>query len=226
MAIVLTAVVQVAPLVAQSVAGKPAWESLLDAPVPQDSLPNISVLSIPVAPAPAVPRDPGQGHTHPGPVFAYILQGRIENQVEPDPPHIYAAGDFFQELPMHVHRFLRNLSTTEPAKVIVFQEGADNLKAAPGIRTLIEEPLPSTTNREVHLLRLTLSAGAVSDGRAHSGPAFVYVVDGEIEILGITHGPGDVFPEPADPKGLTYRNPSNSDPAKLLVYCVSEKSGR
>lgn len=222
-AIVLTAAIRVVPLAAQSVPGKPAWESLMRAPVPEESLPNISVVSIPVGPAPAVPRDPGPGHTHPGPVFAYILQGTIENQVEPDPPYIYAAGDYFQEVPMHVHRFLRNLSTTEPAKLIIFQEGSDNRKAAPGIKTLIEEPLPSTANQEVILLRLTLPAGTLSEGREHSGPAFVYVVDGRIEISGTTHAAGDLFLEPAYPKGITYRNGSDSDPATLLVYHVSEK---
>jgi quercetin dioxygenase-like cupin family protein len=226
MAIVLTAAVQVVPLAAQSAPAKPAWESLMRAPVPEGSLANISVVSIPVAPAPSVPRDPGPGHTHPGPVFAYILQGKIENQVEPDPPYIYAAGDYFQEVPMHVHRFLRNLSATEPAKLIIFQEGADNSKAAPGIKMLIEEPLPSTTNQEVILLRLTLPAGTVSEGREHSGPAFVYVVDGKIETSGTAHAAGDLFLDPANPKGLTYKNASNSDPAKLLVYYVSEKRGQ
>ena len=195
-------------------------------PVTEESLPNISVVSIPVGPAPSVPRDPGPGHTHPGPVFAYILQGKIENQVEPDPPHVYSAGDYFQEVPMHVHRFLRNLSATEPAKLIIFQGGADNSKAAPGIETLIEEPLPSTANQEVILLRLTLPAGTISEGSKHSGPAFVYIVDGKIETSGTAHAVGDLFLEAANPKRLTYKNVSKSNPAKLLVDYVSEKRGR
>jgi quercetin dioxygenase-like cupin family protein len=60
-------------------------------------------------------------HEHPGPVFAYILEGNIENQVEPEAPKKYAAGDVFYEPTMHVHRMLRNLSDTQPAKVLVFQ---------------------------------------------------------------------------------------------------------
>ncbi|MBZ5694897.1 MAG: cupin domain-containing protein [Acidobacteriia bacterium] len=61
------------------------------------------------------------GHQHSGPVFAYILEGTIENQVEPDPPKTYAAGDVFFEPTMHVHRMLRNLSETQPARILVFQ---------------------------------------------------------------------------------------------------------
>jgi hypothetical protein len=36
-------------------------------------------------------------HQHPGPIFAYILKGEIESQVDPDPPRIYRAGDVFYE---------------------------------------------------------------------------------------------------------------------------------
>lgn len=60
-------------------------------------------------------------HKHPGPVFAYILEGKIENQVDPDPPKTYAQGDFFYEPTMHVHRSLRNLSDTQTARILVFQ---------------------------------------------------------------------------------------------------------
>jgi quercetin dioxygenase-like cupin family protein len=208
---------------AQSATGKPMWETLMRAPVPEHSLPSISVVTIPVPPAPPVPREPGAGHTHPGPVFAYILQGEIENHVDPYGPQVYKPGGFFYEAPLHVHRFLRNLSTTEPAQVLIFQEGADKSKAAPGITTLLEEPLLSTTNQEVSLLRLTLPAGALSDAGAHSGKGVVYVVEGKIETAGTTRSTGDVFLESADRVGLTFRNASGSEPAKLLLYQVNEK---
>jgi Cupin domain len=60
-------------------------------------------------------------HEHPGPVFAYILEGNIENQVEPDALKTYGPGDVFYEPTMHVHRMLRNLSDTQPAKILIFQ---------------------------------------------------------------------------------------------------------
>ncbi|MEZ5402169.1 MAG: cupin domain-containing protein [Bryobacteraceae bacterium] len=67
---------------------------------------------------------PGQGlagaHRHPGPIFAYLLKGKVESQVDPDPPKVYRAGDVFYEPPMHAHRVYRNLSETEPADLLVF----------------------------------------------------------------------------------------------------------
>ena len=59
-------------------------------------------------------------HKHPGPVFAYVLEGRVENQVDPEEPKTYSAGDFWYEPALHVHRSFRNLSDTERARVLVF----------------------------------------------------------------------------------------------------------
>ena len=201
------------------------------APVAEDSLPNISVVSLPIPPAPATPREGGPGHTHLGPVFAYMLQGEIENQVEPDPSAFYKPGGFFYEAPGHVHRFLRNLSTTEGASLIVFQEGADMSKANPAIKLLLQVPLPATANREVSLFRLTLAGGALTEARAHSGPGIVYVLEGKIEISGTTdqpgiHSAGDLFVEPVSRAGLTFRNASSIEPVKLLWYQVNEKGER
>src|SRR5215469_16385096 len=142
-AILILAVIATGKLRAQPGAGTPGWEILMRAPISADFVPAISVRSIPVPPAPAVARGGGAGHTHAGPLFAYILQGEIESQVEPDPPRVYRRGGFFSEAPGHVHRFLRNLSTTEPAKVIVFQAG-DRAQPAPAIQLLMQAPLPTT----------------------------------------------------------------------------------
>ena len=55
-------------------------------------------------------------HSHKGPIFAYVLECDIENQIEPEPPKIFDPGDFFHERAMQVHRLLRNPSETEAAK--------------------------------------------------------------------------------------------------------------
>ncbi|MGH9343135.1 MAG: cupin domain-containing protein [Terriglobia bacterium] len=60
-------------------------------------------------------------HRHPGPVFAYILEGAVVSQVEPGPPITYEQGQAFYEPPMHVHRISRNASQTRPAKLLAFQ---------------------------------------------------------------------------------------------------------
>jgi len=54
-------------------------------------------------------------------VFAYMLERSVENQVDPDGPRTYKTGDCWYEPAMHVHRLLRNLSETQPAKILVFE---------------------------------------------------------------------------------------------------------
>jgi quercetin dioxygenase-like cupin family protein len=214
-------------LIAQPGIEKARWETLMRASLPEDCEPKISVFSLPVAPAPPVPRAVGTGHTHAGPVFAYIVKGEIENQVEPDPPLIYKPGQFFYETPGHVHRFLRNLSGSEPASLIIFEAGY-TAKAAPSIKLLLEEPFPSTANQEVRLLRLTLPPGALATDRTHSGPGVVYVLDGKVEVSGAEdqakiYGAGDLFDEVVYGIGLSFRNASAIEPAKLLLYQVVER---
>jgi quercetin dioxygenase-like cupin family protein len=74
------------------------------------------VVKITTVPGTIVP-----AHQHPGPIFAYLLKGEVESQVDPDEPKVYRAGDAFYEPPMQTHRLYRNLSKTEPAELIVFQ---------------------------------------------------------------------------------------------------------
>jgi quercetin dioxygenase-like cupin family protein len=99
----------------------PAVPPLIEEPLPAmpDSVASMLVLTVP-------PHNPSStrafpAHQHSGPVFAYILEGNIENQVEPEAPKTYAAGDVFYEPTMHVHRVLRNLSETQRARILIFQ---------------------------------------------------------------------------------------------------------
>jgi quercetin dioxygenase-like cupin family protein len=66
------------------------------------------------------PKHVSSPHKHSGPVFAYVLEGHVENQVDPEEPKKYSAGDSWYEPAMHVHRMFTNLSDTELAKVLVF----------------------------------------------------------------------------------------------------------
>ena len=80
------------------------------------------ILNLPPRPAPGHPVRPFPTHKHPGPVFAYVLEGSVENQVDPqEKPKAYKTGDYWYEPAMHVHRMLRNLSETKPARVLVFE---------------------------------------------------------------------------------------------------------
>lgn len=196
-------------------------KALMVEPLGNTADPKVTVLSLPVP----VERVAGP-HTHAGPVFAYIIQGDIENQVDPDPPKTYHAGDFFFEPQMHVHRLMRNLSKTDPAKLIVFQVG-DTGKAAPAIQTLLQEPA-EIANREGHLSILTAAPGGTAPAHKHPGPVFAYILKGEIENQVDPGDPkvyraGDVFYEPAMHVHRLFRNLSKTEPAELLIFQIAEK---
>ncbi len=95
-----------------------AIEKLMREPLAE--MPNAEVTVITLTVAPGGTSSP---HKHTGPVFAYLLEGEIENQVDPNPPRKYKAGQFFYEPPRHVHRSLRNLSGTRAAKLLIFEVG-------------------------------------------------------------------------------------------------------
>lgn len=92
--------------------------NLMSQPLMQMPNPEVRMLTLTLAPG-----STSQPHKHTGPVFAYILEGAIENQVDPGAPKTYNPGDCFYEPAMHVHRQMKNLSDTETAKVLVFEVG-------------------------------------------------------------------------------------------------------
>ena len=62
--------------------------------------------------------EPGKGsaaHRHPGPVFAYILEGEYEWGIKDQPVKRLKAGDTFYEPAMCLHRVSRNPGKSEDA---------------------------------------------------------------------------------------------------------------
>jgi quercetin dioxygenase-like cupin family protein len=51
-------------------------------------------------------------------VFAYVLSGEIESQVNEEPKRVYHAGESWYEMPGTIHRVSRIASTTAPAKLL------------------------------------------------------------------------------------------------------------
>ena len=58
-------------------------------------------------------------HFHPGPEFAYILEGSLTLEPEGQAPKIFKAGEAFHNPAKIVHD-AKNMSTTGPTKVLVF----------------------------------------------------------------------------------------------------------
>jgi quercetin dioxygenase-like cupin family protein len=64
----------------------------------------------------------GVKHFHPGPVFVYVLEGKLTIDTEGVGRQTISAGKLYQE-PIGSAMQTRNLSATEATKVIVFQVG-------------------------------------------------------------------------------------------------------
>jgi quercetin dioxygenase-like cupin family protein len=51
-------------------------------------------------------------------IFAYVLSGEIESQVNDEPKRVYRAGESWYETPGSIHRVSRNASAIAPAKLL------------------------------------------------------------------------------------------------------------
>ena len=83
-------------------------------------IPNIPGKSLVAVEVSYPPGGASQPHTHAKSAFiyAYVVSGAIESQVNDAPAHVYTAGQAFYEEPGAHHRISRNASKTEPAKLL------------------------------------------------------------------------------------------------------------
>jgi quercetin dioxygenase-like cupin family protein len=61
---------------------------------------------------------PSHTHAKSAFIFAYVLAGAIESQVNDEPRRVYRAGESWHETPGSGHRVSRNASETEPARLL------------------------------------------------------------------------------------------------------------
>ena len=70
---------------------------------------------------------PAHRHAKSAFIYAYVVSGEIESQVNDGPKRIYHAGESFFEEPGAVHRISRNASDSKPAKLLaVFVADSDD----------------------------------------------------------------------------------------------------
>lgn len=214
----------------------PTWDVLVRTPLAADADPVLSVNGL------TMPDDPVPEHSHPGQTIGYITAGEIENEVMPEPLAFFKPGGHFYEAPRQLHKVMRNVSA-EPARLLVFHAGRTGVPASllkplpsdpvklsfdPAALTQWQVPLPSTTNQELRLLKLTMPVGSRVEPAVHSGPGMIYVLEGSFSIVGpgvpkpITYTAGDLLPDPANRGGMMYRNLAGKDTATLLLYHVSD----
>ncbi|QOZ25217.1 MULTISPECIES: cupin domain-containing protein [Bradyrhizobium] len=81
------------------------------------NIPGKSLVSVEVTFPPGATSMPHH-HAKSAFLYVYILSGAIESQLEGEPARTYRAGDSFFEPPGAHHVLTRNVSATEPAKLL------------------------------------------------------------------------------------------------------------
>ncbi|WP_250502411.1 cupin domain-containing protein [Caballeronia sp. AZ7_KS35] len=86
----------------------------------QHAIPNVPGKSLTAVVVDYPPGAASPAHKHAGTAFiyAYVVSGEVESQVDDRPKRIYRAGESFFEEPGAVHRISRNASETKPAKLL------------------------------------------------------------------------------------------------------------
>jgi quercetin dioxygenase-like cupin family protein len=89
-------------------------------PVMRQAIPEAPGRNVLIATVAYAPGQASQAHQHPGSIFAYVLNGHVESQLEGSPAKTYGPGESWYEAPGAHHIVSRNASNTEPATLLVF----------------------------------------------------------------------------------------------------------
>lgn len=81
------------------------------------NIPGKSLVVVEVDYAPGA-ASPSHTHAKSAFIYAYVLSGEIESQVNDEAPRIYKAGESWHETPNARHQISRNASKTTPAKLL------------------------------------------------------------------------------------------------------------
>ena len=100
------------------------------------AIPNIPGKSLVALVVDYAPGGASRSHTHAKSAFiyAYVVSGAIESQVNDGPKRIYRAGESWYETPGAHHAVSRNASATEPAKqlAVFVVDTDDKILTIPG----------------------------------------------------------------------------------------------
>ncbi len=81
------------------------------------NIPGKSLVAVEVLYPPGAASAP-HSHAKSAFIYAYVVSGAIESQVDNEPARIYTAGQAFYEQPGAQHRISRNASKSVPAKLL------------------------------------------------------------------------------------------------------------
>jgi quercetin dioxygenase-like cupin family protein len=93
---------------------------------------------------------------------------------------------------------------------------------------LLQTPLAGAPGKEVHIIHVAAPPGYVGGRHMHTGPVFVYILEGKLTIQldgqePVVLGPGDVYQEPTDGKAMQAFNKSATHGVKLVAFQVGDK---
>ena len=96
------------------------------------------------------------------------------------------------------------------------------------VAPLMQQALPDQPGKEGILVRVEFPPAHVDAVHRHPGHAFVYVLEGSVEMQmeggrSRTLNPGDTFYEKRGENHIVGRNISSTRPAKLLVFFIADQ---
>jgi quercetin dioxygenase-like cupin family protein len=95
----------------------------------------------------------------------------------------------------------------------------------PEVKTLMTKPLPDYPGKEAVMIEVTYPPGGADPVHRHDAYAFVYVLEGTVEMglrggQNITLKPGQTFYEGPKDIHTVGRNPSATEPAKFTAVLI------
>lgn len=96
------------------------------------------------------------------------------------------------------------------------------------VKTLLEKSLPEFPEKEGTMIEVRYPPGSSDPIHRHDAHAFVYVLEGAIEMQlqgkdPVRLGPGDTFYEDPEAIHLVGRNLSDTEEARFIVFLVKDK---
>jgi len=114
------------------------------------------------------------------------------------------------------------------AALLLALTGATVVAQEAAVKPLMEKDLTALAGKEVTMISVEYPPGSNDPAHMHHAQAFVYVIEGSIQmqVKGgplVTLKPGDTFYEGPNDVHVVGRNASKTAPAKFVVFLVKDK---
>ena len=123
---------------------------------------------------------------------------------------------------------VRALALSVATSTLVLQQVGTAAAEPPTVTPLMTKQLMDAPGREVSVMTVEYGPGGSDPIHRHHAQAFVYVLEGSIEMQVeggelVTLTPGQTFYEDPDDLHVVGRNASSTKPAKFLVVLIKDE---